>query len=204
MLYVPDGCAHGYQTLGDDTEMLYQTTAFYAPDATAGVRCDDPTFGIEWPDRHGHLRRRPRLARLPRRRQSDDHRRHGARQARARRQRPIRVGDRRRRLHGTGIALQMLSETRRACASSPSPTGRSSDAERAFTGRRASTAFEAVSSAAELQAAIERGGPAITDDPLAARARRESIDVVIEATGEVEFGGRVHVTGDRRTASTSC
>lgn len=49
MLYVPPGCAHGYLTLADDTEMLYHTSAFYSPDATAGRRWDDPTFAIEWP-----------------------------------------------------------------------------------------------------------------------------------------------------------
>ena len=49
MLYVPEGCAHGYQTLVDATEMYYQTTAAYAPTAAKGVRYDDPAFGIEWP-----------------------------------------------------------------------------------------------------------------------------------------------------------
>ncbi|SRR6266478_9417952 len=49
MLVVPEGCAHGYQTLEDDTEVEYLTTAVYAPNAARGVRYDDPTFGIEWP-----------------------------------------------------------------------------------------------------------------------------------------------------------
>jgi len=49
MLYVPPLCAHGYQTLTDDTEMLYLTSAFYTPTAVRGVRFDDPTFGIRWP-----------------------------------------------------------------------------------------------------------------------------------------------------------
>ena len=49
MLYVPAGCAHGYQTLADDSELTYQTTAFYAPDAARGVRFDDPAFAIAWP-----------------------------------------------------------------------------------------------------------------------------------------------------------
>lgn len=48
-LYVPEGCATGYMTLEDDTEMYYHTTAAYAPDAASGVRYDDPAFGIEWP-----------------------------------------------------------------------------------------------------------------------------------------------------------
>ena len=49
MLYVPEGCATGYQTLVDDTEMYYHATAFYAPDSATGVRHNDPAFGIEWP-----------------------------------------------------------------------------------------------------------------------------------------------------------
>lgn len=50
MLYVPEGFAHGYQTLVDATETLYQVSAAYAPDSEGGVRWDDPAFGIEWPD----------------------------------------------------------------------------------------------------------------------------------------------------------
>jgi dTDP-4-dehydrorhamnose 3,5-epimerase len=50
MLYVPEGFAHGYQTLLDDTEAYYQVSAAYAPEAEGGVRWDDPAFGIEWPD----------------------------------------------------------------------------------------------------------------------------------------------------------
>jgi dTDP-4-dehydrorhamnose 3,5-epimerase len=48
-LYIPEGFAHGFQTLADDTEVFYQMSAFYAPDAAAGVRHDDPAFGIQWP-----------------------------------------------------------------------------------------------------------------------------------------------------------
>lgn len=48
-LYVPAGCAHGYQTLVDDAEMMYFTSAAYGPDHQAGVRWDDPAFGIVWP-----------------------------------------------------------------------------------------------------------------------------------------------------------
>lgn len=48
-LYIPAGCAHGYQTLEDDTELLYSTSAPYAPDAERGARPDDPAFGVEWP-----------------------------------------------------------------------------------------------------------------------------------------------------------
>ena len=49
MLYVPEGCAHGYLTLTADTELLYFTSHAYAPTAARGVRHDDPAFGIEWP-----------------------------------------------------------------------------------------------------------------------------------------------------------
>jgi dTDP-4-dehydrorhamnose 3,5-epimerase len=49
MLYVPELCAHGYQTLEDNTEMYYMTSQFYSLGAATGVRFDDPAFGIEWP-----------------------------------------------------------------------------------------------------------------------------------------------------------
>lgn len=49
MLYIPQGCAHGFQTLADDTEVLYQMSEFYAPSAGRGVRWNDPAFGIRWP-----------------------------------------------------------------------------------------------------------------------------------------------------------
>lgn len=48
-VYVPEGCAHGYLTLADDTELVYLTSAPYAPAAARGVRFDDPAFGIAWP-----------------------------------------------------------------------------------------------------------------------------------------------------------
>jgi dTDP-4-dehydrorhamnose 3,5-epimerase len=49
MLFVPEMCAHGYQTLEEDTEMFYMTSAFYTPSAVRGVRFDDPMFNISWP-----------------------------------------------------------------------------------------------------------------------------------------------------------
>jgi dTDP-4-dehydrorhamnose 3,5-epimerase len=49
MLYVPEGCAHGFLTLTDDAEVAYQMSAPYAPEAARGVRFDDQAFGIEWP-----------------------------------------------------------------------------------------------------------------------------------------------------------
>jgi dTDP-4-dehydrorhamnose 3,5-epimerase len=49
MLYVPEHCGHGYQTLQDGTEMYYMTSHFYAPEAGRGARFNDPVFSIEWP-----------------------------------------------------------------------------------------------------------------------------------------------------------
>jgi dTDP-4-dehydrorhamnose 3,5-epimerase len=49
MLYVPEHCAHGYQTLEDDTEMYYMTSQYYTAGAARGVRFDDPVFCINWP-----------------------------------------------------------------------------------------------------------------------------------------------------------
>lgn len=48
-LYIPPGFAHGFQTLADDTEVLYMMTDFYRPELADGVRFDDPAFGIRWP-----------------------------------------------------------------------------------------------------------------------------------------------------------
>ena len=49
-LYVPEGCAHGFLTLADDTEAFYTMSAPYVPEAARGVRHDDPAFGIAWPE----------------------------------------------------------------------------------------------------------------------------------------------------------
>ena len=49
MLYIPEGFAHGYLTLTDDAEMLYQTSQFFASTSARGVRYDDPAFAIAWP-----------------------------------------------------------------------------------------------------------------------------------------------------------
>jgi len=48
-LYIPEGCAHGFQTLVHDTDVFYAISAPYAPEAASGVRWDDPFFGITWP-----------------------------------------------------------------------------------------------------------------------------------------------------------
>lgn len=49
MLYVPEHCAHGYQTLEECTEIYYMTSGFYTPRSVRGVRFDDPAFSIQWP-----------------------------------------------------------------------------------------------------------------------------------------------------------
>ena len=48
-LYVPEGCAHGFLTLEDDSEVLYQISEFWVPEAGRGLRWNDPAFRIEWP-----------------------------------------------------------------------------------------------------------------------------------------------------------
>jgi dTDP-4-dehydrorhamnose 3,5-epimerase len=50
LLYVPEGFAHGYQTLEVDTYLFYQMSEFYHPESSRGVRWNDPVFGVEWPD----------------------------------------------------------------------------------------------------------------------------------------------------------
>ncbi len=49
MVYVPEGFAHGFQTLADNTEVFYQISEMYRPECARGVRWNDPLFGIKWP-----------------------------------------------------------------------------------------------------------------------------------------------------------
>jgi dTDP-4-dehydrorhamnose 3,5-epimerase len=49
MLFVPERFAHGFQTLTDQSEVVYQVSEFYTPKAERGARYNDPVFGIEWP-----------------------------------------------------------------------------------------------------------------------------------------------------------
>ena len=50
MVYVPAGFAHGFQTLEDDTEVLYEMSQVYSAEHARGVRWNDPAFGISWPE----------------------------------------------------------------------------------------------------------------------------------------------------------
>jgi dTDP-4-dehydrorhamnose 3,5-epimerase len=50
MFYIPEGLAHGFQTLEDNTEVSYQISQFYAPEHARGVRWNDPVFAIRWPE----------------------------------------------------------------------------------------------------------------------------------------------------------
>jgi len=59
-LYVPKGFAHGFQTLADNTEIFYQMSDFYAPEAARGFRWNDPTFQIEWPEEISMISERDR------------------------------------------------------------------------------------------------------------------------------------------------
>ena len=49
MIYIPEGFAHGFQTLTDNCELIYHHTAFYTPGSEAGIRYDDPLVNIKWP-----------------------------------------------------------------------------------------------------------------------------------------------------------
>jgi dTDP-4-dehydrorhamnose 3,5-epimerase len=51
MMYVPEGCAHGFLTLEAECEVFYQMSEFYNAESARGVRWDDPAFAIEWPEK---------------------------------------------------------------------------------------------------------------------------------------------------------
>lgn len=48
MLYIPEGFAHGFQTLTNNSELIYHHTAYYTPEAESGIRYDDPAISIQW------------------------------------------------------------------------------------------------------------------------------------------------------------
>lgn len=60
MIYVPEGFAHGFQTLADNTEVFYQISETYRPECARGVRWNDPRFGIKWPIREMVISQRDR------------------------------------------------------------------------------------------------------------------------------------------------
>jgi dTDP-4-dehydrorhamnose 3,5-epimerase len=49
MIYIPEGFSHGFMTLQDNTEVLYQMSDFFAPECARGIRWNDPSFNIKWP-----------------------------------------------------------------------------------------------------------------------------------------------------------
>jgi len=49
MIFIPKGCAHGFQTLTNDAELIYHHSAYYAPQSDRGLRFNDPVLGIDWP-----------------------------------------------------------------------------------------------------------------------------------------------------------
>ena len=49
MIYVPEGFAHGFQTIADNSEVIYQISESYHPESARGIRWNDPRFGIKWP-----------------------------------------------------------------------------------------------------------------------------------------------------------
>lgn len=51
MVYIPNGCAHGFLTLSDGADVFYQMSEFYNPDAARGIRWNDDSFGIVWPEK---------------------------------------------------------------------------------------------------------------------------------------------------------
>lgn len=55
LMYLPGDMAHGFQTLQDDTEVFYQVSQPYRPEANQGLRWNDPAFGIAWPMAHERI-----------------------------------------------------------------------------------------------------------------------------------------------------
>jgi dTDP-4-dehydrorhamnose 3,5-epimerase len=49
MIYIPQGCAHGFQTMKDHSSLIYQHSAYYHPESENGLKYNDPALGIQWP-----------------------------------------------------------------------------------------------------------------------------------------------------------
>jgi len=60
-MWVPTGCAHGFQTLAPEAEVSYFVTAPYAKELESGIRWDDPTIGIRWPRAMSHISEKDRV-----------------------------------------------------------------------------------------------------------------------------------------------
>lgn len=54
-LFVPEGCAHGFQTLEDNSDVLYLVSGYYTPDCERGLRHNDPALGLKWPIPVAHI-----------------------------------------------------------------------------------------------------------------------------------------------------
>jgi dTDP-4-dehydrorhamnose 3,5-epimerase len=61
MVYIPEQCAHGFLTLEDATEIVYQMSQFYSPESARGVRWNDPAFQIQWPAEVSVISERDRM-----------------------------------------------------------------------------------------------------------------------------------------------
>ncbi len=59
-IFIPEGCAHGFLTLENNTEVFYQMSEFYAPESARGVRWNDPAFAISWPEKLEKISERDR------------------------------------------------------------------------------------------------------------------------------------------------
>ncbi len=55
MVYIPEGFAHGFQSLADNSELFYHHTQFYTPGVEGGLRYDEPQLGIRWPQELTHI-----------------------------------------------------------------------------------------------------------------------------------------------------
>lgn len=55
MLYIPSGCAHGFQTLEDNSTVYYQLGEFFMPEYYSGIRWNDPKIGIKWPQTENRI-----------------------------------------------------------------------------------------------------------------------------------------------------